>query len=205
MSQNKKVYLLGISLGITISLLLVIVFGFINKATLIKETRQLEALNKQIEELNNQNATLLSENNNLNTKIQELQAEEQQKEVVIDINKGMKLSEIADVLIQNKVYPHKKDLMIMLEFVNIKNREYTIALENANVMRYGGDFLWNISSLNKNLSKGTNYLINKGYVEDAEAFNRIVTLENHNKGINYGQKTFKTGMSLDEIAEVLIN
>lgn len=209
MNLSKYYYILGIAIGICITLIFSMIIG---KQTIIQtneNTVKIAALEKEKKKIDIENAALKKENAELKKKTQTQEQagknDAKGKEVKLSITKDMNRSAIADLLVKNGVYSHKNDLMMIFEIININSRAYTLVLEDAGVMKYGGDFLWNLSSISQNSSTAADLLAKKGYVEDIDAFKKYIYLSSYTGGIKYGNKTFRENMSLREIADVLIN
>lgn len=202
MNRIKSSYVLGVVLGICISMLLLITdMLFFRRIFSVKNDKDMVSRNIE--------ASLAIENAELKNQIKKLSEKENltttSQEIVIEISEGMTNSEIADLIVNNNIYNHKEDLLFMMEIIRIDGWKYVVSLENDGVMRYGGDFLSNIDSIYNNREFSAQKLQEAGYVQDTKMFEKFISLLNNKEGIKFGIKTFYTGMSLIEVTDVLIN
>lgn len=202
MQIKKRTYILGIVLGVS---LMIAIYSIFSIALSSKNKKNSLNLENEIAKLKIENDTLQNENLDLKQNIENLEekSQSQGKEVIIEIKEDMTNDQIADELIKNKIYSHKDDIMMLLELINIDNSDYTLMLEIDGIVKYGGDFILNLNRLTSMAEESSNTLVNSGYVQDKEAFEHLLYLENYNQGIKRGNKTFKQDSSLREISNIL--
>lgn len=198
MDTNRKIYILGVILGVSISIV-----TFLIASLFLKNNFNNQKFEEEIKALKIENESLKKENeeNNKDLKVEEDKKDRKQVKILIDEN--MTNSDIANLLVEKNIYPHKKDIMMLLELIKIKNKDYTFMLEIDGIVKYGGDFIINIDRIGKNRKEAAEALNKAGFVEDVEAFENLLYLEHYSNGIVSGEKEFREGMSLMELADVL--
>lgn len=212
-SSIKTAYLLGIFLGVSLSILAYLIFGGTNQVDLPNDNNQ----NKQ-EEV----SKLMDENQSLKTQVVQKEEEIQllneklegksststtveNKKVILDIKSDMTNSQIADLLIENGIYPHKNDLLMLLEMLKFNRFEYAKAMQEGGYLSNAQSFSDLLKEIETNQYAISDYLKNKKLVQDSGSFMKIIYLLDINNGIKYGKKEFDTNSSLRHISDILIN
>lgn len=222
MKNNVKLsYLLGIFLGISVTILFFTVFSSKNSNTadiniqndkLILENNELKSQisqkDKEIEDLTKK-INLKSESKDIqNTKIKN---NEQKIEVLaktklkLDIKKSMSHSEIADLLVSKGIYPHKNDLMMLMEMINFDRAKYSSKMLEGGYISSADSLNLALSEIETNQYALSDYLGRRNLVEDSASFMKIIYIMDINNKIKYGIKEFETNSSLRQISDVLIN
>ena len=222
MKNNVKLsYLLGIFLGISVTILFFTVFSSKNSNTadiniqndkLILENNELKSQisqkDKEIEDLTKK-INLKSESKdikNTNTKNNEQKTEVSAKtKLKLDINKGMSHSEIADLLVSKGIYPHKNDLMMLMEMINFDRAKYSSKMLEGGYISSADSLNLALSEIETNQYALSDYLGRRNLVEDSASFMKIIYIMDINNKIKYGIKEFETNSSLRQISDVLIN
>lgn len=222
MKNNVKLsYLLGIFLGISVTILFFTVFSSKNSNTadiniqndkLILENNELKSQisqkDKEIEDLTKK-INLKSESKdiqNTNTKKNEQKTEVSAKtKLKLDINKGMSHSEIADLLVSKGIYPHKNDLMMLMEMINFDRAKYSSKMLEGGYISSADSLNLALSEIETNQYALSDYLGRRNLVEDSASFMKIIYIMDINNKIKYGIKEFETNSSLRQISDVLIN
>ena len=217
MKNNVKLsYLLGIFLGISVTILFFTVFSSKNSNTadiniqndkLILENNELKSQISQ-EDLTKK-INLKSESKdiqNTNTKKNEQKTEVSAKtKLKLDINKGMSHSEIADLLVSKGIYPHKNDLMMLMEMINFDRAKYSSKMLEGGYISSADSLNLALSEIETNQYALSDYLGRRNLVEDSASFMKIIYIMDINNKIKYGIKEFETNSSLRQISDVLIN
>lgn len=222
MKNNVKLsYLLGIFLGISVTILFFTVFSSKNSNTadiniqndkFILENNELKSQisqkDKEIEDLTKK-INLKSESKdiqNTNTKNNEQKTEVLAKtKLKLDINKGMSHSEIADLLVSKGIYPHKNDLMMLMEMINFDRAKYSSKMLEGGYISSADSLNLALSEIETNQYALSDYLGRRNLVEDSASFMKIIYIMDINNKIKYGIKEFETNSSLRQISDVLIN
>ncbi len=200
MEKKLSAYILGVAMGI-------IIITFFNVFILNTNTYE-----KELVDLKESYSALLEEKNNiqtqLDTKIKELEDKEAEQkteveepaevEIVIEQNESHK--KIADKLVEANIYPHKNDIMLILEILEYDKLEaekylvdYGVVSKHTNILRI----------YDEKSSKIRDVLSKERVIEDKDAFAKFQYMMNNNTGIKAGTKTFKVNSSLREIVDVL--
>ena len=210
MKNNVKLsYLLGIFLGISVTILFFTVFSSKNSNTA---------------DINIQNDKLILENNELKSQISQKDKDiedltkntntknnEQKTEVLaktklkLDIKKSMSHSEIADLLVSKGIYPHKNDLMMLMEMINFDRAKYSSKMLEGGYISSADSLNLALSEIETNQYALSDYLGRRNLVEDSASFMKIIYIMDINNKIKYGIKEFETNSSLRQISDVLIN
>ena len=209
MNTNVRLsYLLGIFLGISISILFFIIFEKkdsipsninIQNEKLILEDKEIEELTKKVNEKqeNKQESKLKNDGqkneNSAKTKVK------------LNIRQGMTNSEIADLLVSKGIYPHKNDLMMLMEMINFDRVKYSIQMQNGGYISSSDNLNVALSEIETNQYALSDYLGRKNLVEDSASFMKIIYILDINTKLKYGIKEFETNSSLRQISDVLIN
>ena len=220
MNTNVRLsYLLGIFLGISISILFFIIFekkdsipSNINiqneklildntnlKSQISKKDKEIEELTKKVNEKqeNKQESKLKNDGqkneNSAKTKVK------------LNIRQGMTNSEIADLLVSKGIYPHKNDLMMLMEMINFDRVKYSIQMQNGGYISSSDNLNVALSEIETNQYALSDYLGRKNLVEDSASFMKIIYILDINTKLKYGIKEFETNSSLRQISDVLIN
>ena len=201
MEKKIATYLLGVAMGI-------IIMAFLN--VLIFDTNTNE---KALLDLKKSYESLLEEKNNLQAQV-DVKADEtddreangnetkEQAEAEIVINQNDSHEEIADKLVEGKIYPHKNDIMLILEILEYDKLEaekylvdYGIVPKHTNALK-----LYDEKSL-----RIREVLAKEQVIVDEDAFEKFQYMIDRNTKIKPGTKSFKVNSSLREIVDVLSN
>ncbi len=220
--MNTKVklsYLLGIFLGMSLTILFFIIFAQKNSVPsniniqndkLILENTELKSQisqkDKEIEEL-----TKKINANQKNTQESKAKNDGQKSDVIskvkvkLDIKKGMTNSEIADLLVSKGIYPHKNDLMMLMEMINFDRVKYSKQMQDSGYISSADNFNLALKEIETNQYALSDYLSRRGLVEDSASFMKVIYILDINNTLRYGVKEFETNSSLRQISDVLIN
>ena len=201
MEKKIATYLLGVAMGI-------IIMAFLN--VLIFDTNTNE---KVLLDLKKSYESLLEEKNNLQAQL-DLKADEtddkeandkeikEQAEAEIFINQNDSHDEIADKLVEGNIYPHKNDIMLILEILEYDKLEaekylvdYGIVPKHTNALK-----LYDEKSL-----RIREVLAKEQVIVDEDAFEKFQYMIDRSTKIKPGTKSFKVNSSLREIVDVLSN
>ena len=201
MEKKIATYLLGVAMGI-------IIMAFLN--VLIFDTNTNE---KALLDLKKSYESLLEEKSNLQAQL-DLKADEtddkeangnetkEQAEAEIVINQNDSHEEIADKLVEGKIYPHKNDIMLILEILEYDKLEaekylvdYGIVPKHTNALK-----LYDEKSL-----RIREVLAKEQVIVDEDAFEKFQYMIDRSTKIKPGTKSFKVNSSLREIVDVLSN
>lgn len=201
MEKKIATYLLGVAMGI-------IIMAFLN--VLIFDTNTNE---KALLDLKKSYESLLEEKNNLQAQL-DLKADEtddkeandketkEQAEAEIVINQNDSHDEIADKLVEGNIYPHKNDIMLILEILEYDKLEaekylvdYGIVPKHTNALK-----LYDEKSL-----RIREVLAKEKVIVDEDAFEKFQYMIDRSTKIKPGTKSFKVNSSLREIVDVLSN
>ena len=201
MEKKIATYLLGVAMGI-------IIMAFLN--VLIFDTNTNE---KALLDLKKSYESLLEEKNNLQAQL-DLKADEtddkeandketkEQAEAEIVINQNDSHDEISDKLVEGNIYPHKNDIMLILEILEYDKLEaekylvdYGIVPKHTNALK-----LYDEKSL-----RIREVLAKEKVIVDEDAFEKFQYMIDRSTKIKPGTKSFKVNSSLREIVDVLSN
>ena len=201
MEKKIATYLLGVAMGI-------IIMAFLN--VLIFDTNTNE---KALLDLKKSYESLLEEKSNLQAQL-DLKADEtddkeandketkEQAEAEIVINQNDSHDEIADKLVEGNIYPHKNDIMLILEILEYDKLEaekylvdYGIVPKHTNALK-----LYDEKSL-----RIREVLAKEKVIVDEDAFEKFQYMIDRSTKIKPGTKSFKVNSSLREIVDVLSN
>ena len=201
MEKKIATYLLGVAMGI-------IIMAFLN--VLIFDTNTNE---KALLDLKKSYESLLEEKNNLQAQL-DLKADEtddkeandketkEQAEAEIVINQNDSHDEISDKLVEGNIYPHKNDIMLILEILEYDKLEaekylvdYGIVPKHTNALK-----LFDEKSL-----RIREVLAKEKVIVDEDAFEKFQYMIDRSTKIKPGTKIFKVNSSLREIVDVLSN
>ena len=201
MEKKIATYLLGVAMGI-------IIMAFLN--VLIFDTNTNE---KALLDLKKSYESLLDEKNNLQAQL-DLKADEtddkeandketkEQAEAEIVINQNDSHEVIADKLVESNIYPHKNDIMLILEILEYDKLEaekylvdYGIVPKHTNALK-----LYDEKSL-----RIREVLAKEQVIVDEDAFEKFQYMIDRSTKIKPGTKSFKVNSSLREIVDVLSN
>ena len=220
MNTNVKLsYLLGIFLGMSLTILFFIIFAQKNSVPsniniqndkLILENTDLKSQisqkDKEIEELTKKINANQKNTQDFKAKNDGQKSDVSSKaKVKLDIKKGMTNSEIADLLVSKGVYPHKNDLMMLMEMINFDRVKYSIQMQNGGYISSSDNLNVALSEIETNQYALSDYLGRKNLVEDSASFIKIIYILDINTKLKYGIKEFETNSSLRQISDVLIN
>lgn len=220
MNTNVRLsYLLGIFLGISISILFFIIFekkdsipsniNIQNEKLILENTNlksQISKKDKEIEELTKKvNAKQeIKQESKLKNDGQKNENSAKTK-VKLNIRQGMTNSEIADLLISKGIYPHKNDLMMLMEMINFDRVKYSKLMQDGGYISSADRLNISLSEVEANQYALSDYLGRKNLVEDTASFMKIIYILDINNKVKYGIKEFETNSSLRQISDVLIN
>lgn len=201
MEKKIATYLLGVAMGI-------IIMAFLN--VLIFDTNTNE---KALLDLKKSYESLLEEKNNLQAQL-DLKADvtddidandketKEQAEAEIVINQNDSHDEISDKLVEGNIYPHKNDIMLILEILEYDKLEaekylvdYGIVPKHTNALK-----LYDEKSL-----RIREVLAKEKVIVDEDAFEKFQYMIDRSTKIKPGTKSFKVNSSLREIVDVLSN
>ena len=201
MEKKIATYLLGVAMGI-------IIMAFLN--VLIFDTNTNE---KALLDLKKSYESLLEEKNNLQAQL-DLKADvtddidandketKEQAEAEIVINQNDSHEVIADKLVESNIYPHKNDIMLILEILEYDKLEaekylvdYGIVPKHTNALK-----LYDEKSL-----RIREVLAKEKVIVDEDAFEKFQYMIDRSTKIKPGTKSFKVNSSLREIVDVLSN
>ena len=201
MEKKIATYLLGVAMGI-------IIMAFLN--VLIFDTNTNE---KALLDLKKSYESLLDEKNNLQAQL-DLKADvtddidandketKEQAEAEIVINQNDSHDEISDKLVEGNIYPHKNDIMLILEILEYDKLEaekylvdYGIVPKHTNALK-----LYDEKSL-----RIREVLAKEQVIVDEDAFEKFQYMIDRSTKIKPGTKSFKVNSSLREIVDVLSN
>lgn len=196
MEKKIATYLLGVAMGI-------IIMAFLN--VLIFDTNTNE---KVLLDLKKSYESLLEEKNNLQAQL-DLKADEtddkeanEPAEAEIVINQNDSHEVIADKLVESNIYPHKNDIMLILEILEYDKLEaekylvdYGIVPKHTNALK-----LYDEKSL-----RIREVLAKEQVIVDEDAFEKFQYMIDRSTKIKPGTKSFKVNSSLREIVDVLSN
>ena len=201
MEKKIATYLLGVAMGI-------IIMAFLN--VLIFDTNTNE---KALLDLKKSYESLLEEKSNLQAQL-DLKADvtddidandketKEQAEAEIVINQNDSHDEIADKLVEGNIYPHKNDIMLILEILEYDKLEaekylvdYGIVPKHTNALK-----LYDEKSL-----RIREVLAKEKVIVDEDAFEKFQYMIDRSTKIKPGTKSFKVNSSLREIVDVLSN
>lgn len=201
MEKKIATYLLGVAMGI-------IIMAFLN--VLIFDTNTNE---KALLDLKKSYESLLEEKSNLQAQL-DLKADEtddkeandketkEQAEAEIVINQNDSHEVIADKLVESNIYPHKNDIMLILEILEYDKLEaekylvdYGIVPKHTNALK-----LYDEKSL-----RIREVLAKEQVIVDEDAFEKFQYMIDRSTKIKPGTKSFKVNSSLREIVDVLSN
>ncbi|WP_353106115.1 hypothetical protein [Acetoanaerobium noterae] len=196
MEKKIATYLLGVAMGI-------IIMAFLN--VLIFDTNTNE---KALLDLKKSYESLLEEKSNLQAQL-DVKAEEtddkeanEPAEAEIVINQNDSHEEIAGKLVEGNIYPHKNDIMLILEILEYDKLEaekylvdYGIVPKHTNALK-----LYDEKSL-----RIREVLAKEKVIVDEDAFEKFQYMIDRSTKIKPGTKSFKVNSSLREIVDVLSN
>ena len=201
MEKKIATYLLGVAMGIIIMAFLnVLIFDTnTNEKALLDLKKSYESL---LEEKNNLQAQLDLKANETDDKEANENETKEQAEAEIVINQNDSHDEIADKLVEGNIYPHKNDIMLILEILEYDKLEaekylvdYGIVPKHTNALK-----LYDEKSL-----RIREVLAKEQVIVDEDAFEKFQYMIDRSTKIKPGTKSFKVNSSLREIVDVLSN
>lgn len=141
------------------------------------------------------------ENKSLIEKIEKYESEET---VEIEIKEEMTYSEIADSLIENEIYPHKNDLLMILELINYDKLKGAESMRNNGIIYNVNTHKELLNNLETHNDKILEALRKDGLIQNTEDFGKITYLFRKDIKTSPGIKVFRKNSSLREIADKLI-
>ena len=201
MEKKIATYLLGVAMGIIIMAFLnVLIFDTnTNKKALLDLKKSYESL---LEEKNNLQAQLDLKADETDDKEANDKETKEQAEAEIVINQNDSHDEISDKLVEGNIYPHKNDIMLILEILEYDKLEaekylvdYGIVPKHTNALK-----LYDEKSL-----RIREVLAKEQVIVDEDAFEKFQYMIDRSTKIKPGTKSFKVNSSLREIVDVLSN
>ena len=201
MEKKIATYLLGVAMGIIImAFLSVLIFDTnTNEKALLDLKKSYESL---LEEKNNLQAQLDLKADETDDKEANDKETKEQAEAEIVINQNDSHDEIADKLVEGNIYPHKNDIMLILEILEYDKLEaekylvdYGIVPKHTNALK-----LYDEKSL-----RIREVLAKEQVIVDEDAFEKFQYMIDRSTKIKPGTKSFKVNSSLREIVDVLSN
>lgn len=159
-----------------------------------------EALAKDFQERIN---SLEVEKKSLLEKIEKYESEYEET-VEIEIKEEMTYSEIADTLVENEIYPHKNDLLMLLELINYDKLKGAESMRNNGIIYNVNTHKELLNNLETHNDKILEALRKDGLIQSTEDFGKLTYLFRKDIKTNPGIKAFRTNSSLREIADKLI-
>lgn len=114
-------------------------------------------------------------------------------------------SEIADLLVSKGVYPHKNDLMMLMEMINFDRAKNSKLMQDGGYISSADNLNLALKEIETNQYALSDYLSRRGLVEDSASFMKVIYILDINNTLRYGVKEFETNSSLRQISDVLIN
>ena len=201
MEKKIATYLLGVAMGIIIMAFLNVIIFYINtnEKALVDLKRSDERL---LEEKNNLQAQLDLKADETDDKEANDKETKEQAEAEIVINQNDSHDEISDKLVEGNIYPHKNDIMLILEILEYDKLEaekylvdYGIVPKHTNALK-----LYDEKSL-----RIREVLAKEQVIVDEDAFEKFQYMIDRSTKIKPGTKSFKVNSSLREIVDVLSN
>lgn len=201
MEKKIATYLLGVAMGIIIMAFLnVLIFDTnTNEKALLDLKKSYESL---LEEKNNLQAQLDLKANETDDKEANENETKEPAEAEIVINQNDSHEVIADKLVESNIYPHKNDIMLILEILEYDKLEaekylvdYGIVPKHTNALK-----LYDEKSL-----RIREVLAKEKVIVDEDAFEKFQYMIDRSTKIKPGTKIFKVNSSLREIVDVLSN
>lgn len=159
-----------------------------------------EVLTKDFQEkINN----LEIENKSLLEKIEKYESVAEET-VEIEIKKEMTYSEIADTLIENEIYPHKNDLLMIIELINYDKLKGAESMGNNGIIYNVNTYRELLNNIENNNDKILESLRKDGVIQSVRDFGKLTYLFRKDIKMNPGIKVFRKNSSLREIADKLI-
>lgn len=173
-----------------------------NESSEESETIRLEeeALVKDFQEKIN---TLEIENKSLLEKIEKYESGSEET-VEIEIKEEMTYSEIADSLIENEIYPHKNDLLMILELINYDKLKGAESMRNNGIIYNVNTHKELLNNLETHNDKILEALRKDSLIQSPEDFGKLTYLFRKDIKTSPGIKVFRKNSSLREIADKLI-
>lgn len=197
MGKNVATYLLGVAMGIIVMLSINMIFSQPND--LEDKLGHLQgAYDKLLDE-----KTLLEKNNqDLISNKAELEKNSENIEIKIKVSPKDTHEQIAQNLVDQKIYPYKNDIMLILEMLDYDKIEaekylvdYGITSKHAIVLKKYDEERIKIGEI----------LLKEKVIENMDAFKKIQYILDSNTKTIPGDKIFKQNSSLREIVDVLTN
>lgn len=209
---SKQSYFLGISLGICISIFVLISFNLLTKTNengdnLIKENLDLK---QQVAILSQEIDSLKNEKENIGDKKIKQDKEDKEKnqeidKIKIEIKQDMTNSQIADILVEKGVYPHKNDILLIMEMLNFNRYEYSKILEESGYITSAYNLNTSLKEIENNQYAVSDALYSKNLVKDKNSFMKLLYILDIRNEVKYGEKEFRKNSSLREVSDVLMN
>lgn len=124
--------------------------------------------------------------------------------VEIEIKEEMTYNEIADSLIENEIYPHKNDLLMILELINYDKLKGAESMRNNGIIYNVNTHKELLNNLETHNDKILEALRKDGLIQNTEDFGKITYLFRKDIKTSPGIKVFRKNSSLREIADKLI-
>lgn len=202
-NKSKINFIIGIILGINISILGLLFYFSTSKSMAVSEDAK-----EQIQALSVENTALKAQLEKLakqeETKAKEDETIKANQTISLEISKDMSYNEIADLLVDNNVYPYKNDLIMIFELLNFDRYNVSIVLQKYGIINNSKELNAALKSIESRSSAVSEALYASKLIQDKKSFMKLIYLGNLNTKIKFGQKHFKTGSSLREVCDVLM-
>ena len=206
----KLSYFLGLSMGLVIAIFVTVVFFSFNnvdlcknkadiinenaklKSEILEKNLEIEKLSKKIEDYSKD---IIDKNSN---------EDSDKKSVILDIRQDMSNSDIADLIIENGIYKHKNDILMVMEILNFDRYRYCEVLGRYSYISSSYELNKSLKEIEKNQYAITEALYSNNLVKHKNSFMKLLYLFDINTKIKYGQKEFKKDSSLRDVCDALI-
>lgn len=205
-------YLMGFSMGLLLLTLLISFFGTGNISgkdwQLDQNAKKIQMenaiLTQELEALKEKNAELAGQLKEEGEELPQSDKEEAGETVEVEIVSPINYEEIAEELVTKKVYPHKNDLVMLMEMIHYDKEKGTKALSARKIINDEVGHRNILRKYDTDRYAIRTALYEKGLIQDQEAFSKVLYLLDTKTRIVPGKKTFKTDLSLREIADILM-
>lgn len=137
-------------------------------------------------------------------KEENLQSSNEDQEIEITITKQMSYEAIADVLIEQGVYPHKNDLLMLMEMINYDKYRGAKVLSAKGIIPDVAKHQAMLQRYDMQRYEIKKELYAKQLIQSEDAFSKVLYLLDGDTRILPGKKKFRHNLSLREIADVLM-
>lgn len=204
-------YLLGLTMGILLFYSVGSFFGgkFLWESTAKTENMVVdqESMIKDIEKLESENARLkemLDEKSQDHEEDTEKQEKMETSSVELVVESPLNFEKIAEDLVENGVYPHKNDLLMVMEMIQYNKLQGVKVLSEKGIILDGRGHKNILTSYDTHRYAIRKILKQEGLIQDEEAFSKVLYLLDSGSVIKPGKKIFNKNISLREVADVLM-